>query len=263
MTQQRNDPYEMFSLRGRIAVVTGAGRGIGAAVSQALAQAGAEVAVIDVNKEDARRTAETILKIPAASLAVPADVTKEDEIEEANRLILENFGRIDILFNNAGVQVVGPAEDMSLADWRKVLEVNLSGMFLCCRVFAGDMIKRRAGKIINMASIHGLTASGLHPAVSYNVSKAGVVNLTRSLATEWGRYGLNVNAIAPGLIKTELTEKRLNDPVFHQKVIDRVPLNRILTPNDLVGAIIFLASRASDMITGQTMVIDGGWLSHS
>jgi 2-deoxy-D-gluconate 3-dehydrogenase len=244
-------------------VVTGAGRGIGAVVSQALARAGADVAVIDVNKEDALRTAETISKIPAASLAVPADVTREEEIEEANRLIIENFGRIDILFNNAGVQVIGPAEDMSLADWRKVLEVNLSGMFLCCRVFAGDMIKRRAGKIINMASIHGLTASGLHSAVSYNVSKAGVVNLTRSLATEWGRYGLNVNAIAPGMIKTEMTEKRLNDPVHHQKVIDRVALKRIFTPSDLVGAVIFLASRASDMITGQTIVIDGGWLCHS
>lgn len=248
---------------GKTAVVTGAGRGVGKAVARALAGAGAWIVALDVDEGSASGTADEIKAMSAQVFAVAADVTCEADVKMANRLALAEFGSVDILFNNAGIQFVSPAEEMGLAEWRKVIDVNLTGTFICCQVFSESMIRQGKGKIINMSSVHGLTASGLHPAVSYNSSKAGILNLTRSLATEWARYGINVNAIAPGVIRTELTERRIADPVYYEKLMDRIPLKRVLAPQDIFGAAIFLASAASDMITGQTLVVDGGWLCHS
>ncbi len=253
----------MFGLGNKTAIVTGAGRGIGRAVALGLARAGANVVAIDVNAEAVKGAGLEITKVSPKSLTLPADVTCEDDLREVNKRILNEFGRVDILCNIAGIQIVQSAEEIPISEWRKVVNVNLDGVFLSCQIFGCNMIAQKSGKIINMASIHGLLASGLHPAASYNASKAGVINLTRSLTSEWGKYNINVNALAPALVKTEITQKRLNDPVYYQKVMERIPLGRIVITDDVCAAVIFLASPASNMITGQTIVIDGGWISHS
>ena len=171
---------------------------------------------------------------------------------------MKHFGRIDILINNAGINIIASAESFRPKDWDKVLNINLKGIFLCAQAVGKVMVKQRKGKIINIASIAGMVGTP-HHAVAYNSSKAGVINLTRALAIEWGKYNIHVNAIAPGIIKTDLTRERLRNKEYHHYWIDRTPLRRIGRPEDLIGAVIYLASEASDWLTGQTIVIDGGY----
>jgi len=257
------DAYRIFSVEGMSIVVMGAGNGIGKIVSTDLARAGAKVTILDVDRRAVDEAAEEIKKVSAEVLPITADVTSEDDLKHARDRIIDEFKSIDVIFNNAGVQVISPAERMSISDWQRVLDINLTGTFICCQVFGTYMISQRKGKIVNMASIHGLVGSGMHGAVGYNSSKAGVVNLTRSLAAEWGKYNINVNAIAPGLVKTKMSEKRMNDPKFLDELMNRLPLKNIVTPGDISAAVIFLSSEAGSRITGQTLVIDAGWLAHS
>jgi NAD(P)-dependent dehydrogenase (short-subunit alcohol dehydrogenase family) len=248
----------LFCLSEKVSIVTGGGRGLGRTMALALADAGANVVIADVIINQAEYVAKEITKKNIRSLAIKVDVTKPREVQRMVSQVMKHFGRIDILINNAGINIIAPAENFAVKDWEKVLNINLKGVFLCSQVVGKVMMKQKKGKIINMASIHGLVGS-IHHAVAYNSSKAGVINLTRALAIEWGKYNINVNAIAPGIIETDLTRKRLENKKYYKHWVDRTPLGRIGKPEDLIGAVIYLASGASDWLTGQTIVIDGGY----
>jgi len=248
----------LFDLSEKVSIVTGGGRGLGRIMALALADVGANVIIADIIINQAEYVAKEIINKNIRSLAIKVDVTKPKEVQKMVSQVMKHFGRIDILINNAGINIIAPAENFAVKDWEKVLNINLKGVFLCSQVVGKVMMKQKKGKIINIASIHGLVGS-IHHAVAYNSSKAGVINLTRALAVEWGKYNINVNAIAPGIIKTDLTKKRLENKEYYNYWIDRTPLKRIGKPEDLIGAVIYLSSEASNWLTGQTIVIDGGY----
>ena len=248
----------LFDLSEKVSIVTGGGRGLGRTMALALADFGANVIIADIIINQAEYVAKEIIKKDIRSLAIKVDVTKPKEVQKMVFQVMKHFGRIDILINNAGINIIAPAENFAVKDWEKVLDINLKGVFLCSQVVGKVMIKQKKGKIINIASIHGLVGS-THHAVAYNSSKAGVINLTRALAIEWGKYNINVNAIAPGIIETDLTRKRLENKKYYKYWIDRTPLGRIGKPEDLIGALIYLSSEASDWLTGHTIVVDGGY----
>jgi NAD(P)-dependent dehydrogenase (short-subunit alcohol dehydrogenase family) len=171
------------------------------------------------------------------------------------------FGRVDVLVNNAGINIPKSAEDLSLDEWGQIVATNLTGTFSCCQAFGQQMLGQGSGAIINICSIHGHVGSYVHQAVAYNASKAGVVNMTRSLALEWGERGVRVNGISPGPLATELMARRLANPDYVRKMLERMAIKRIGTPEDIVGAALFLASPAAAWITGQILPVDGGWLA--
>jgi NAD(P)-dependent dehydrogenase (short-subunit alcohol dehydrogenase family) len=252
------DTLGLFNLSGKVGIVTGGSRGIGRTLALALADAGADVAVAAVHRMDlAEEVAEEIKKKKRTSLAVRVDVSDKREVQGMVSKVIKRFGKVDILVNNAALNIFSPAENLSLEDWNKVLSVDLTGVFLCSQAVGKIMIEQKRGKIINVTSVGGMTGT-YRKAIAYDSSKAGVINLTRSLAVEWGKYNINVNAIAPGLIETDLTRKRLKDREFYNYFLERVPLGKIGQPEDLVGIVIFLSSEASNWLTGQTIVMDGG-----
>ncbi len=244
----------------RIAFVTGAGSGLGRAIAIALAHYGADVAITELpdRQAAAQETADEIQKEGRRAWVTPLDVTQLPMIAEAVDKALETFGRIDILVNNAGINIPRWALDVTEEDWDKVLDINLKGVFFTAQAVAGQsLIPEGGGKIVNMASIMG--AVGYYYRAAYASSKAGVVNLTRVLAIEWARHKINVNAIGPTFVLTPLTRPMFENKEFHDDVLSRIPLGRLATPEDVTGAAVFLASSAADMITGQTLLIDGGW----
>jgi len=247
----------LFDLSGKVGIVTGSGRGIGRTLALALADAGAAVVVADVLTHQGEEVAQEVKNKGRDSISIKVDLSQKLEIEKMVSETMRHFGKIDILINNAAVNVFSPAEEFLLEDWNKVLSVNLTGVFLCAQAVGKVMIEQRKGKIINMASVGGMTGT-YRKAVAYDSSKAGVINLTRSLAVEWGKYNIHVNAIAPGMIETDLTRKRLEDKEFCEYFVKRVPLGKIGQPEDLVGPVLFLSSEASNWMTGQTIVLDGG-----
>jgi NAD(P)-dependent dehydrogenase (short-subunit alcohol dehydrogenase family) len=247
----------LFSLSGKVGIVTGAGRGIGRVLALALADAGCHVVIADVLVREGEEAAGEIRKKGKDSIFIKVDLSRKTEIEAMASETVKRFGKIDILVNNAGINVFSPAEDFALDDWNKVVNVNLTGTFFCAQAVGKIMIGQNKGKIVNVASVGGMTGT-YRKAVAYDSSKAGIINFTRSLAVEWGRYNINVNAIAPGMIETDLTRGRLEDKEFHDYFVKRVPLGKIGQAYDLAGPVIFLCSEASDWLTGQTMVLDGG-----
>lgn len=255
------DPLAMFDLAGQVAIVTGGGAGIGRSVSLALAACGASVVAADKRLVGARETVALLEAKGGRGLAVDTDVTDPGAVGAMVAAALDRYGHVDILVNNAGVNVPRPTEELSLADWRAVLDVNLTGVFLCAQAAGRAMIRQGGGAIVNVASVYGEVGNALHGAVAYAASKGGVVTLTRALAVEWAKYGIRVNAIAPGYTWTDLTRSRLEDPAFQQKVAEFTPLGRIGMPEDLVGGVVYLASRAASMVTGHILHIDGGWLA--
>jgi 2-deoxy-D-gluconate 3-dehydrogenase len=226
----------------------------------ALAEAGADVAIADLLSER-DQTASEIKTLGRKSIAIEADITLPEQVNSLAQKVRDTFGKIDILVNNAGINIISPCEEFGLKDWHKVLNVNLTGMWLCTQAVGKIMIQKRKGKIINIASVYGHVGSSTHPAIAYGSSKAGVIGFTRTLAVEWAKYGINVNAISPGFTITELTRQRLEDKAYYEKVVSRIPLGRLGVPEDLSGAVIFLASAASDFITGHILPVDGGWLA--
>lgn len=254
---------DIFDLSGKVAIVTGAGRGLGKAMAKALAKAGADIVVPDIDLDNARTTAKDIESLGQKAIALKVDVTSLESVREMVNQTENSFGQIHILVNNAGIQRVKAAHEMSLDDWDSVINVDLRGVFICCHEVGKSMIKSGGGKIINIASVHGNRASFLHPAVAYNSAKAGVSNMTRSLATEWAKYKIYVNAIAPGLFTKDVFESRRADPEYNRRMMERIPLARLAIPDELAGPVIFLASKASDYVTGHVLVVDGGWLCHS
>jgi NAD(P)-dependent dehydrogenase (short-subunit alcohol dehydrogenase family) len=250
---------ELFHLTDKIAIVTGGGSGIGRRVAMAFSEFGAKLLIADIDQKAADLVLSEIKSKGGEAIAIRMDVTHPDEVHEMAHTAANTFGRIDILFNNAGISIRGPAESFSLEDWNKVIAVDLTGMFICAQAVGKVMIKQGRGKIINTASV---SAKLGHPGnLAYSAAKHGVVGMSRVMAVEWGKYGVNVNCIGPGVIKTPMTMKAFSDSEKYQELVRRVPLGRLGEPDDLIGAAVFLASEASNYVTGQTIYIEGGRMS--
>jgi len=245
----------LFDLEGKTAIVTGASRGLGRAMAIGLAEAGAHVVVTDVL--DTSETVKEIKQLRRESFGLKVDVSNKSDVEAMVKEVKEKFGKIDILVNNAGILRTGNAEVLDKKDWDKVLQVNLTGQFLCAQAVGRVMMKQKSGRIINISSIAGL--AGYATSIPYSASKAGVISLTQTLAAEWGKHKINVNAICPGVFATDMTKDYLKDKEFMKNIENNVPLNRYAKPEELVGTVVYLASKASDYVTGHSIVIDGGW----
>ncbi len=241
----------------RVALVTGAGRGIGRRVALELAGRGYAVAVNDLREPE--EVLGELRDTGMEALSVPGDVSDEAAVGEMVGTIVERFGRIDVLVNNAGVSFITPAEETSLADWNRTLAVNLTGPFLMCREFGKVMLEQGQGSIVNISSVAGLL--GVSDRAAYNASKHGLVGLTRTLAAEWGGRGVRVNAVCPGWVKTEMDdEDQAGGGYTDADIEDRVPMGRFARPEDIARAVAFLADpEQSGFVNGHTLSVDGGW----
>jgi NAD(P)-dependent dehydrogenase (short-subunit alcohol dehydrogenase family) len=246
-----------FSLYDQVAVVTGASGGLGRGIALALAAAGAHVALVGRRKEPLEGVAEEIRALGRRSLAVPADVTGEADVQSMVQKVTAEFSRVDILVNAAGIVSLKPTIEYPVEEWERVISVNLKGTFICCKEVGKIMLSQERGKIINISSVRGLQGRANDP--SYPASKGAVNMLTKSLAIEWALQGIHVNAIAPTFIRTDLNAFLLDDQATREWVLSRIPMGRVGNIWDLFGAAVFLASAASDFITGQILYIDGGW----
>lgn len=251
-----NMTNNLFDLTGEVAIVTGGAKGIGKGIAKGLAEYGAKVVIFDIDAESANETVEEIKKMGGYAVFKKVDVTKTDEVNKAVSEVLDEFGKIDILVNNAGTVVRKSVLDTTDQDWDKVINLNLKGAFLCARAVGPSMIKRRKGKIINIGSVSSFLGHPDHAA--YGASKGGIRILTKVLAVEWGKYGINVNGIAPGYVKTPMTEDYLRVKRNYESIVSKIPLNRVAVPEDLIGPVVFLASKASDYISGHMLLVDGG-----
>lgn len=253
---------ERMRLDGKVAVVTGGGQGIGRGYAHALGEAGAAVAVADLSLETATAVAAELQAKGIDSLAIQVDVTQADQVQAMVDTILAKWGRLTIGVNNAGIGQWVAAETMPEADWDRMMDVNLKGVFLCCQAEARVMLAAGYGKIINMASMSGHISNTPQNQSSYNISKAGVIHLTRSLGAEWAPRGVCVNSISAGYIRTQLTDDLLQTPIgkeMRPAWLALTPMKRMGEVTDLQGAVVFLASEASDFMTGSDIVVDGGY----
>jgi len=247
---------KLFDIEGRKAAVTGAARGIGKVIALALAEAGCDVSILEVNIDDAKKVAGEIEKMARRALAVRADVRNPAEVKKAFATTAREFGRLDICVNNAGIAFHEAAEETPEEHFDQVLDVNLKGVFLCCQEAARIMIPQKEGSIINIASMSGTVANFPQKQAHYNASKAGVILLTKCLAVEWAPYGIRVNSLSPGYTRTEMTEMAEHLVPQWEALI---PMNRMADPKELVGAVIYLASDASSYTTGSDIIVDGGY----
>jgi 2-dehydro-3-deoxy-D-gluconate 5-dehydrogenase len=248
-----------FGLDGKMAIVTGSGSGIGRILALGLAQAGAHIVVADLaeKREVAEETARAVRGTGRRALVSALDVTEVESIEAMVEKACSSFDRVDILVNNAGTIVRKKALEVTEEDWDRVLDTNLKGAFFASQVAAKAMVEQGRGKIANIASVNGIIGSPERAA--YTASKAGLINLTRTLAAEWAQHGINVNAIGPTYLLTPFTQVLFDDEDFMQGYFRRQPIQRIGRPEDLDGAAVYLASPASDLVTGHTLMVDGGW----
>ena len=246
-------PGELFDLSGKVAIVTGASSGIGRAIALGLDAFGARVSVVDI---DAAGAEEVARELSNPSLVVQTDVTAEADVRRMVQLTLDRFGQIDISFNIPGVSRRSPILELSLQDWQRMLDVNLTGMFLCLKEVGRVMLERGRGTIVNMASARGLVGGAHHAA--YSATKGGVVQLTRSLAAEWAP-GVRVNALAPGYVKTPMVNEIMQDQAWYEEMANLAAMKRWADPEEMVGPAIFLASDASSFVTGAILSVDGGW----
>jgi len=248
---------DRFSLAGQVALVTGAARGLGAAMATALAEAGADIVLHDrCPAADTERGIRE--RTHVRTVLLTADLSDRAETDRLVSGAIDAMGRVDILVNNAGIIKRAPATEFADADWDEVLEVDLTAIFRLCRALGAHMLAFGRGKIINVASLLSFQGGVTVPA--YAVAKGGVAQLTKALANEWAGRGVNVNAIAPGYMRTENTRPLTEDPVRCRQITERIPAGRWGEPADLGGAVVFLASRASDYVHGHVLVVDGGWM---
>jgi NAD(P)-dependent dehydrogenase (short-subunit alcohol dehydrogenase family) len=249
---------ELFDLSGKVAIVTGGGSGLGRQMAGALAEMGADLVLCGRKSEKAEAAASELRALGVRALGVACDVTKPEDVRAMVERTTAELGRVDILVNNAGRAWVAPVATMPVDEWRRVLDVNLTGAFLCSQAAGNVMIQQGGGKIINIASTAGL--GGAMPevldAIAYNTSKGGLVNFTRDLAVKWARYAINVNAIAPGWFPSRMSQAVVER--WGDRLARTIPLGRIGGEEDLKGTVVFLASRASDYVTGQVLAVDGG-----
>ncbi len=249
---------DLFRLDGKVALVTGSARGLGAAIAVALAEAGADVVAND--RTDPAATVEALATLPGRrALGVAADLADRAASDQLVARVIDTMGRLDILVNNAGIIRRAPAVDHPDSEWDAVLEVNLTAVFRLCRAAGRHMLARGSGKIINIASL--LSFQGGVTVPSYAAAKAGVAQVTKALANEWAGKGINANAIAPGYMRTENTRPLTEDAVRFRQISERIPAGRWGEPRDLAGTAVFLASAASDYVNGHVLVVDGGWLA--
>ncbi len=248
-----------FDIKDQTAIVTGASSGLGVTFADALAERGVNLVIAARRYEKLAVVAEDLTsKHGVKVVPVKADVSQENHVINMVKTAVDEFGSVEIIVNNAGIAALNPSVDMGLEEWKKVIDVNLTGVFLCSRTAAREMIKKEYGKIVNIASIYGAVGDVFH-AAPYYASKGAVLNLTRALAIEWAPYKINVNAIAPGFFPSEMTEEIFKDEQALKHILSRTPLGRTGNPEDLKAAIIYLSSPASNYVTGQTLFVDGGW----
>lgn len=252
----------MMRLQGKAALVTGASRGIGRSIALALAKEGADVVVnCSSSVPEANIVTREIKNLGRRSFSIKADVADKAAVEKMFKEVINHFGRVDILVNSAGMAIVSPSEKLEESLWRRGIDVMLTGVFFCSQAAGKVMIKQRSGKIINIASINGIGA--FPERASYGSAKAGVMQLTRTLGCEWAKHNINVNAVAPGYIKTQLVMDLLEKGVYNEKeLVRRTPVGRLGECDDVADAVVFLASEESKYIIGQTIVVDGGWSAY-
>ena len=248
---------DRFALNGRVAVVTGSTRGLGEGFARALGDAGASIAIVGRDAEAGRRVVADLEARGTASTFIAADITERENVDAVLEATMARFGRVDILVNNAGTCVHAPALDVTPDEWRQVMNVNLDALWTCSQVFGRQFVEQGSGVIVNIGSMSGVIVNRPQWQPAYNASKAAVHQLTRSLAAEWAPFGVRVNALAPGYIKTEMSP--VDDPRYRQNWIDDAPMNRYGTVEELAPAVVFLASDASSFVTGSVLVADGGY----
>jgi len=248
---------DRFRLDGQVAVITGGARGIGRATAEAFVAAGARAVLVDRDLEEANRAATALGNAEAHAL----DVTDEGAVDRFFDALAARSGRIDILVNNAGASIRKPTTELSAAEWDKVIAVNQTAVFLCSRAAARHMLVRKSGAIVNLASIMGFSGGGLYPNISYQASKGAVVNMTRAMAIEWAKDGIRVNAVAPAWVRTGFIAPILAKPEVVSQIEAVTPMGRLVEPEEVAAAILYLASPAASMTTGHILAIDGGYLA--
>jgi NAD(P)-dependent dehydrogenase (short-subunit alcohol dehydrogenase family) len=253
--------FKSFSIDGQAAVITGGASGIGRATACLFANAGAKIAVLDLDQSAADSVVDQLLDIGVEALAIQVDVSDEPGIERALEQVATSFGGIEILVNSAGIAIREPAMNHSLENWNKVLKINQTGTFLCSRLAARRMKSNGYGRIVNVTSIMGLSGGGIYPNISYQTTKGAIVNMTRALAVEWAADNILVNAVAPTYVNTPFIEDLLDQPGIKDEIKRVTPLGRIAEPEEVAAAILFLASPAASMITGHILAVDGGFLA--
>jgi len=249
--------YSLFDISGRKALVTGAGQGIGRVLAIALAEAGCEVALFGLHRQTLGPVDAEARRLGARCILFEGDVSSKSDVERAFARTAEEFGRLDVCVNNAGISMQRPVEEMPEADWDRIMDVNMKGVFLCSQAAARLMIPRKSGSIINIGSISARVVNVPQKQAVYNTSKAGVVMLTQSMAVEWAPYGVRVNSISPGYMKTEMTLSSMASLFSEWEAL--TPMGRLGGPEELRGALLFLASDASTYVTGHDLVVDGGY----
>lgn len=254
------DLSNLFRLDGKVALVTGGGRGLGLALARALGRQGATVAITGRTAESLAQAAHDLGAEGITVLHRAADVSRETDVTALAAWLEGETGHVDILVNNAGINPhYEPAAQTSTEHWQRIIDINLTGVFLCCREMGRGMLARGSGNIINISSVAGHL--GLERTIAYCAAKGGVELITKALAVEWAKKGIRVNCIAPAYFETELTAGVRNHPRLAEKMLGRTPLGRFGRPDELAGAVVYLASAASDYVTGHTIVVDGGWMA--
>lgn len=247
-----------IDIKGKIAVITGSTKGIGNGIAHAMAAAGANIVIISRHQEDCDRVAQAIARqYDVKTLGISGDVTKQDDIDMIMDKAIDAFGRIDILINNAGSAITKKAEDLTEADWDRVVNLDLKSVFFCAQAAGEKMIKQESGKIINIASILGLVAD--KQVLPYAVAKGGVLQMTKALGLEWAKYNIQVNAICPGYVKTEMNRADLESEKIGTHLLKKIAMRRFGEVNEIAEAAVFLSSSASNYMTGSYILIDGGW----
>jgi sorbose reductase len=248
---------KLFDIKGRKALVTGAGRGIGKVLALTLAEAGCDIALFGLHRQNLEEVAALVNKSGVRNLVLEGDVSRKADVQKAFSVVAGDFGRLDICINNAGISMQKPVEEMPEADWDRIMDINMKGVFLCSQAAARIMIPQKSGSIINIGSISARTVNVPQKQAIYNTSKAGVVMLTQAMAVEWAPYGIRVNSISPGYMKTEMTLSSMSNlfPAWESLT----PLGRLGEPEELQGALIYLASDASSYTIGHDLVVDGGY----